>query len=131
MPDIAPEELDPKIIAISLDGALAIRDKVSPIYDRPARWCIRLIDCFSERPGIRVVILCERAQDQEIEARDWLNNYVEAFFGGFVDLAMIGTSHGAKAAWLKSVGGPEKIMFVVDREPALWTKAGVVCLKPS
>lgn len=142
-----------KIVAVDLDGTLANIDhrlhlvkKENPdwdafhlacVNDTPNEPVLKIVEELAPSFGIRLVILTARSKVAEAETRDWLNQHVEAFGKGDVELVMLREAGDRtedtelKMRWLKEVGGPAAVFFAIeDRQRVVdaWRDAGVTCL---
>ncbi len=143
-----------KIIAFDLDGTLANVDhrvhfvrsskpdweafNRACVNDTPNAWAVKLINELAPSYGVRLMIVSARSKTVEAETRDWLNNHVEAFVNGDVELEMlreVGDSTEdveLKMRWLKSVGGKDALLMAIDDRQKVvdaWRAAGVTCLQ--
>lgn len=93
-----------------------------------ARWAVKLVDSMAPQLGVRFVIFSDRPHEQEPGMRDWLNNYVTAFFSGDVELVMVDELPRRKAGWIEDMGGAQAFLVAIlsHRQPrAVWLEAGI------
>lgn len=152
---VDPDDGIRRLVVVDLDGTLANIDhrvdlvrREKPDWDAfhracvndvPNPWAVKLINEMARAYGIRLVIVSARSKIVEQETKDWLNNHVEAFFTGDVELFMLREAGDhtedveLKMRWLKEVaGGPSKILMAIDDRQKVvdaWRRAGVTCLQ--
>lgn len=152
---VDPQDGIRKLIVVDLDGTLANLDhrvhhvrsekpdwdafNKACVDDKPNAWAVKLINEMAKAYGIRLVIVSARSKVVEQETKDWLNNHVEAFFTGDVELFMLREAGDTtedvelKMRWLKEVaGGPAAVLMAIDDRQKVvdaWRAAGVTCLQ--